>query len=66
VNIPAVQAPGPYTGAFTVLGGANGNAVDNLGVGNFEVDVIIPEPASWLLCGAAGLALLVRRRRTRT
>ena len=65
VTIPAVQAPGPYDGVFTVLGGANGNAMDNLGAGNFEVHVVTPEPASLLLCAAAGLALVVRRRKAR-
>ena len=66
VTIPLAQAPGTYDGVFTVLGGADGNAQDNLGSAAFHVTVnsTVPEPGSLLLM-AAGLAGLIRRWRHR-
>ena len=59
--IPMAQALGLYNGAFTVIGGADGNAQDNLGTGSFSINVV-PEPSSALLFGGAFLAVWVRRR----
>jgi len=56
IDIPPGQGTGAYMGSFTVLGGVDGNAQDNLGTASFEVDVV-PEPASYLLFGSA-LAML--------
>jgi hypothetical protein len=69
VSIPALQAPGLYSGVLTVLGGADGSAADVLGTGTFQVQVNapastsdVPEPATVLLMGG-GLALLLWQRR---
>jgi hypothetical protein len=61
VVIPAGTANGTYPGALTVLGGVDGNAMDNLGAVAFEV-VATPEPG-FLPVLAAGLAYLIYRRR---
>jgi|SRR5579872_4770444 len=53
---------GLYNGTFTVTGGADSNAQDNLGTGNFGVNVI-PEPSTMLLLGGALIAGWIRRRR---
>jgi hypothetical protein len=60
VTIPLAQAPGTYDGTLTVIGGADGNAQDNLGAGAFHVVVnaaAVPEPGPMLLVGV-GLAVL--------
>jgi hypothetical protein len=54
VTIPLAQAPGTYGGTLTVIGGADGNAQDNLGTGAFHVVVnagAVPEPGSIFLVG---------------
>ncbi len=67
VTIPGGQAPGPYLGVFTVLGGADGIASDVLGNGTFTVEVAaegVPEPGSIvLLCGGLGVLGWMRRRK---
>jgi len=73
VNIPALQAPGLYSGVFTIQGGADDLAADVLGTASFQVQVNappppppgpseVPEPATVILMGG-GLALLLWRRR---
>jgi len=62
VVIPAGSPNGNYAGAFTVLGGSDGNAMDNLGTASFQVDVT-PEPASFPFLGAGLVALIYARRR---
>lgn len=51
IAIPPAQAAGPYTGVFSILGGADGSAQDLLGQAAFEVDVAtaVPEPRSTIL-----------------
>lgn len=61
VNIPGGQAIGPYTGLFTVLGGTDGTQLNNLGSAQFEVDVMTPEPAYYLLVACALAFMMVRR-----
>jgi hypothetical protein len=59
VTIPNNQSPATYDGVFTVLGGADGTAQDNLGSAAYHVQVqvsTVPEPASWIFA-SAGLAL---------
>jgi hypothetical protein len=57
---PLVDAAGFYSGSYTLVGGADGNAQDNLGTGSFTVDVAnpVPEPSSICLLLSGGLAAL--------
>ena len=63
IDIPNPFANGTYTGAFTVLGGADSIAQDILGSVNFSVRVgnpsAVPEPSSHSLVISASLMLLV-------
>jgi hypothetical protein len=69
VTIPLAQATGTYDGTFTVIGGADDTAQNNLGTGAFHVLVnaaAVPEPGPMLLVGI-GIAVLwlssIRSRR---
>ena len=66
VVIPAGTVDGPYTGAFTLLGGVDEVAQDNLGQSSFVVDVSsgVPEPGGLglMLVGTGVLAAAIRRR----
>lgn len=59
--------PGVYTGTFSILGGADGSAVDDVGDVNFTVDVTAPvttpEPTALLMLGTGLLTLVFFRRR---
>jgi hypothetical protein len=63
VTIPGGQLPGDYTGAFTLQGGSDDNAMDNLGVGSFQVDIPAgtPEPASFLLLATVAAWLWITK-----
>lgn len=69
MTIPLAQATGTYDGTFTVIGGADDTAQNNLGTGAFHVLVnaaAVPEPGPMLLVGI-GIAVLwlssIRSRR---
>jgi len=62
VVIPSGTPNGTYAGTFTVLGGSDGNAGDNLGTTGFHV-AVVPEPASLPFIGAGLVALAYVRRR---
>jgi hypothetical protein len=65
VSISQQAAIGAYTGFFTILGGSNPSAMDQLSnTASFEV-VVVPEPATALLLGTglAGIALRAGRQR---
>ena len=64
VTVPLGQTPGTYDGVLTVLGGADGNASDNLGAAAFHgaVNTSAPEPGVSLLVVAAIAAMLSVRR----
>ena len=66
VTGPPGTTPGDYVGSFTISGGADGNASDNLGTVDFTTEVT-PEPSSFLLFGSglAGVFATIRRTRFR-
>ena len=68
VMVDALASPGTYTGSFTVQGGADANAFDNLATQSFNVKVVsgspVPEPRGFIPM-AMGLALIVAWRTKR-
>ena len=69
IALPSNLAAGLYTGSFTILGGADGNAQDTLASVDWQVNVAptgstVPEPESLMLlvAGLPGVALLVQRK----
>jgi hypothetical protein len=66
VSSPLLDPIGTYLGTYTLLGGADGDAQDNLGTSTFSVTTV-PEPSSiYLLLGGAPVAgAMLRRLRTR-
>ena len=67
VTAPPNTDAGMYNGTFTLLGGANGAAINVLGTVNFAVNTpsAVPEPGTWLLLstGLAGSFRLLKLRR---
>lgn len=65
ISVPAVIAPGIYTGFFSILGGADVNAMDELTRLNLQLTVpaqeAVPEPGTWVLLatGVGALAVVV-------
>lgn len=71
VNIPASAVAGMYDGAFQILGGADGGALDLLDTVTFEVNTpsAVPESSTLLLLAtglAAGMGFASRGRRRQT
>jgi hypothetical protein len=65
---PLLDTPGVYDGVYTLFGGTDGNAQDNLGQVEFSVDTAapsaVPEPSSiYLLISGIGAAQLLAFRR---
>lgn len=49
-SYPLQDAAGLYPGTYTIFGGADGDAQDNLGQASFSVTTTAPEPSvTWLL-----------------
>jgi len=65
VTIPNGQGAGAYDGAFTVLGGADGTAQNNLGSTAFHVTVAVatPEPSSLPVLGIGAVVFFLCRSR---
>ena len=59
VDQPYTGLLGPQSGTFTVFGGVDGDAQDNLGQAEFSVDVM-PEPGTAVLLGLALTLTFVR------
>ncbi len=69
IGLPSNLAAGLYTGSFTIVGGADGDAQDTLASVDWQVNVAptastVPEPESLMLlvAGLPGVALLVQRK----
>jgi hypothetical protein len=66
VSDPLLDAPGTYSGAYTLSGGADGGAQDTLGTATFSVTTLAPapEPSSLylLLTGILALAALAWKK----
>jgi len=62
---PLLDPAGTYPGSYTLLGGVDGNAQDNLASANFDVTTAdrttVPEPSTMSLLGVAlALSLIVK------
>jgi hypothetical protein len=60
VSSPLLDAPGTYSGSYTLVGGVDGNAQDNLGATGFSVTTTsttspVPEPSPVVLVLTASL-----------
>jgi hypothetical protein len=62
---PLLDLPADYLGSYTLLGGVDGDAGENLASANFSLTTApsvpgVPEPGSWLLLGTglAGLGMV--------
>ena len=64
VTIPLGTPVGLYTGYFQIDGGGGSSDDYLLGSADFDIDVVVPEPSSYLLFGTglAVLAGIIRRR----
>jgi hypothetical protein len=68
VFLPTTTANAVYNGSFSILGGADGDASNDLADVTFEVTTVpeatTPEPTTLLLLGAGlpGLAAMIRRK----
>jgi hypothetical protein len=68
IMLPSDISAGQYLGSFTILGGANGEALDELATVDFTVNATagpsaVPEPESLMLLatGLAGMMLRAKR-----
>jgi hypothetical protein len=68
VFLPTTTPSGLYNGTFSILGGANSNAENDVANVSFSVSTIAPEPSSILLLatGLSGLVVMIRRKREAT
>ena len=74
LQVPSLFATGSYSGTFTILGGADTNAMDVVGSAGFTIQVVnatgVPEPSSGALIAVTGvnmlLAAIVCRRSRRS
>jgi hypothetical protein len=64
VFLPTTTSNAIYNGAFSILGGADGNASNDLADVTFQVSTV-PEPTTILMLGAGlpGLVAMIRRKR---
>lgn len=67
VFLPTTTSNAVYNGFFEILGGADGNASNDLADVTFEVNTV-PEPTTILMLGAGlpGLVVMIRRKRGTT
>jgi hypothetical protein len=68
ITLPSGISAGPYLGSFMILGGADGDAQDELATVNFTVNATsapsaVPEPGSLMLLGTGLAGMVVRVRR---
>lgn len=64
VSSPLTNPPATYAGTYTLFGGADGNAQDNLGSASFSVAA--PEPLTFYSTPACLLALYILSKMTRS
>jgi hypothetical protein len=62
VSSPLLDATGTFSGTYTLFGGVDGDASDNLGQASFSVTTT-PEPSSiFVLLGLSGAVVLISRK----